>query len=107
MRVLLDENCDRRLKSRFAAGVEVMTVAERGWRGKENGDLLRAAHAEFDVLVTMDRGLEHQQNLRQIDLGIVILMAPSNRLADVEPLIPEVGKVLRRLRAGEVAKVGG
>ncbi len=44
-------------------------------------------------------------DLRQIDLGIVILMAASNRLADLEPLMPEVNKVLHRLPAGEVARV--
>ncbi len=106
MRVLLDENLDRRLKGRFAADVDVTTIAERGWRGKENGALLRAAQAEFDVFITMDRGIEHQQNLKQLDLAVIVLRAPSNRLADVEPLMPEVNQVLPRLRAGELALVG-
>jgi len=107
MRVLLDENLDHRLRSRFADGVEVTTVAERGWKGMDNGDLLRTAEAEFDVLVTMDRGIEHQQNLRHIDLGIVILVAWSNRLADLEPLMPEVNKALRELLPRQVVTVGG
>ena len=64
MRVLLDENVDRSLRSQFDAGMEVLTVDECGWKGKKNGDLLRAAQVEFDVLVTMDRNLEYQQNLK-------------------------------------------
>ena len=64
MRVLLDENVDRLLKSRFDRGVEVFTVDDCGWKGMKNGDLLRAAQIEFDVFVTMDKNLEYQQNLR-------------------------------------------
>jgi predicted nuclease of predicted toxin-antitoxin system len=50
MRILLDENIDRRLKSAFDCNCNVITVAEHGWSGKKNGELLRLAAAEFDVL---------------------------------------------------------
>lgn len=50
MRILLDENVDRRLKQDFAEGHEVSTVAEAGWAGKNNGELLRLAEERFDVL---------------------------------------------------------
>lgn len=56
MRMLLDENIDRSLKGLFAAEFEVMTVRESGWQGKTNGELLRAAEQEFEVLV--DHGPE-------------------------------------------------
>ncbi len=59
MRVLLDENLDRRLKKAFETQIEVLTVIERGWSGKKNGELLCLAEQEFDVFVTMDRNLEH------------------------------------------------
>ncbi len=49
MRVLLDENVDRRLKRIFAEDHYVLTVVERGWSGKENGELLELAQEEFDV----------------------------------------------------------
>lgn len=57
MRVLLDENIDRRLKPLFDPAFQVVTVLERGWDGLRNGELLRAARAEFDALLTMDRNL--------------------------------------------------
>ena len=77
-RILLDENIDSFLKTLFASGFEVITVRERGWNGKKNGELLRLAQKEFDVFVTMDKNLEHQQNLKALDLGVVVLQARSN-----------------------------
>jgi predicted nuclease of predicted toxin-antitoxin system len=107
MRVLLDEQIDWRLKPLFDADFEVMTVREKGWDGVKNGALLRSAQAEFDALVTMDRGIPHQQNIQTFSLGIVLIRAPSNRRADVAPLMPDVNAVLRILHPGEVVYVGG
>lgn len=72
MRVLLDENLDRRLNRHFDSEHEVLTITECGWSGKKNGELLRLAEVEFDALVTMDRGIEYQQNLKTLRLGIVL-----------------------------------
>lgn len=83
MRVLLDENMPRGLRELFDGGVEVVTVGYRGWRGTKNGELLRKARAEFEAFVTTDRGIPHQQNLSEVDMGIVVLEAPSNRLEDL------------------------
>ncbi|MEZ4725873.1 MAG: DUF5615 family PIN-like protein [Caldilineaceae bacterium] len=54
MRVLLDEQLDRRLKKHVDPEFDVWTVIERGWQGKKNGELLRAAQQEFDVLITIE-----------------------------------------------------
>ncbi len=105
MRVLLDENVDRRLKQSLDDEFEVLTVTECGWSGKKNGELLRAAEQEFDVLLTMDRNMEHQQNLSALDLGVVLILARSNRRQDVEPAMPEVNQVLKRIRPGELGTV--
>ena len=81
-------------------------VAYLGWQGTRNGALLRAAQDEgFDVLVTMDRGLPHQQDLRGLRIGILLLKAESNRLADLEPLMPSVHEALKRIQAGEILRV--
>ena len=105
MRVLLDENMDRRLKRAFDNDFAVMTVTERGWSGKRNGELLCLAEAEFDALVTMDKSIEYQQKLRGIKLGIIIVSARSNRRQDVAPAMPEINKILRRMQAGVVIHV--
>jgi predicted nuclease of predicted toxin-antitoxin system len=105
MRVLLDENVDRLLKSLFAADFDVLTVRERGWKGMKNGELLRAAEKEFDAFVTMDKNLKHQQSLSALNLAVVILRAKSNAYPIVAPLIPKVNEVLRTVQAGQVVHV--
>jgi predicted nuclease of predicted toxin-antitoxin system len=90
MRLLLDENLDRRLKRFFGEEHEVVTVRERSWVGKENGELIEATQREFDALITMDQGIPHQQNLSDVDLAIMLLEAPSNRLADLTPPVEKV-----------------
>jgi predicted nuclease of predicted toxin-antitoxin system len=54
---LLDERLHRRLKRFFGEEHEVVTVRERGWDGKEKGELIEDAQREFDVLITMDQGI--------------------------------------------------
>jgi hypothetical protein len=56
MRLLLDECMPRRLK-REVLGHNVFNVDEAGFKGLQNGDLLRAASGEFDALITVDRKL--------------------------------------------------
>lgn len=78
MRVLLDENIPRKLKWRLmerrpaGQNAEVLTVPERGWAGMGNGSLLSRAEKEFDVLVTMDQGIEHQQEVTGRNLALVV-----------------------------------
>lgn len=58
-----------------------------GWAGIENGELLRkAVEAGFDVLVTMDSNMVHQQNLAKYAIAVIALRAPSNRPGDTRPL---------------------
>ena len=60
-----------------------------GWAGIENGELLaKAVDARFDVFVTMDSNMVHQQNLAKYPIAVIALRAPSNRLADTRPLMP-------------------
>ena len=106
MRVLLDEQLDHRLRHDFAPQFHVMTVAGRGWKGEKNGALLKLAAAEFDAFITMDRGIEHEQNWTAIDLAIVLVIARTNRYADVKPLIPAIESALAKITPGELVRVG-
>ena len=103
IRVLLDENLPRKLK--WSLDAEALTVPERGWGGVKNGRLLRLAAAEFDVLLTMDRGMTHQQNLSGIDLCLVVLAAVSNDIDDLLPLAPGINAALREAAPGRVLRV--
>jgi predicted nuclease of predicted toxin-antitoxin system len=105
MRVLLDEHLNWRLTRYFDSDFQVTTVLWRGWSGKQNGELLQEAEAEFDVLVTMDKSIEHQQNLSHTKLAIIVIEAISNRLADVLPAMPEVNGALQSIQPGQVIHV--
>lgn len=103
MRVLLDENLPRKLK--WALKTEASTVPEQGWSGIKNGQLLRLAASEFDVLVTMDRGMTFQQNLSGVDLCIIVLSAVSNDLDDLLPLVPQINEAIQNAVSGRVIKL--
>ncbi|WP_100902033.1 DUF5615 family PIN-like protein [Nostoc flagelliforme] len=89
MNILIDECIDRRL-ARQLSGHTVKTVPQMGWAGIPDGELLRLAEIEFDVFITVDRNLPFQQNLAVLDLAVLVLQAPSNRLADMSVLIPKI-----------------
>jgi predicted nuclease of predicted toxin-antitoxin system len=89
VKILLDECIDRRLAEQLS-GHEVKTLPKMGWAGIKDGELLRLAEGEFDVLITVDRNLPFQQNLAVLDLVVLVLQARSNRLADLQVLVPEI-----------------
>jgi len=105
VRVLLDECVPRKLKQAFA-GHDTKTVAESGWAGRKNGDLLRLAQAQFDAFITVDRNLAFQQDIGRFDLAVVVLVAPSNAIEHLEPLMPAVVQALPSVRRGEVLCIG-
>ena len=106
MRLLLDECVPKRLR-RELPGHEVRTVQEAGWAGVRNGALLRAADGTFDAMLTVDQGVEHQENLTGLRIGVVIMVTASNDIDDLRPLVPAVLGALRTLQAGEIRRVGG
>lgn len=105
MRVLLDESLPRPL-GRLLAEHTVRTVAEEGWAGLENGELLRTAAARFDVVLTADQNLGFQQNLATLPIAVIVLVAESNRLESLEPLAPLVLDAFTKLQPKKLVRVG-
>jgi len=105
MRVLLDECVPRALRNDIP-GHEVKTVAEVGCAGVKNGELLRLAAAEFDLLITVDRNLEYQQNFEGLSLAVIVIDAPSNDINALRPLMPAVLAAIAQTRPGVVMHVG-
>jgi predicted nuclease of predicted toxin-antitoxin system len=93
MRILLDESLPRRLRAAFP-GHDVVTVAEAGWSGLQNGELLQLAAERFDLFVTADQNVQYQQNLRSLPLSVAVLTGRDNRY---ETLLPLVEQLLARL----------
>lgn len=104
MKVLLDECLPRKLKQELT-GHEVATVPEMGWAGTKNGGLLQLAAPVFDVFVTIDQNLQYQQNLATVQIGIILLVAPDNRLETLRPLMPNAQGALQTIRPGDVIRV--
>ena len=96
---------DWRLVRYFDADFQVTTVSRQGWKGKRNGELLAQAAEAFDALVTMDKGIEHEQNLRKYTISIILISAKSNRIQDIEPAMFRVNQILRTLEPGQVSHV--
>lgn len=102
--MLLDECLPRRL-ARSLPGHDVRTVSDMGWNGFENGELLRRAEREFDLFVTVDRNLSFQQDVNRFAIAVLVLVAKTNQLRDLEPLAGQVLEVCPYLLPGQVAKV--
>jgi Domain of unknown function (DUF5615) len=104
MNILLDECIDRKF-ARELIGYDVKTVPQMGWAGIKNGQLLALAESEFDVFITVDRNLSFQQNLSQFNIAVIVLQAPSNRLADLKPLAPNISAILPIAAKGQATTV--
>ncbi len=77
-----------------------------GWAGKKNGTLLSAmAAAGFEVLLTVDQNLRHQQNLAVHGVAVIVLIASSNRLGDLTPLMPTTLAALVSVQPGDVIEI--
>lgn len=89
MRVLFDE-CVPAPLAKELVGHEIFTVEDAGFKGFKNGALLDAAGAEYDILITVDRGYEHQQNVTALPLAVLLLLTRTNKLEHLKALTPEI-----------------
>lgn len=106
MRILLDESLPRPL-ARLLPGHDVRTVSAAGWTGMQNGELLRLAADSFDVFLTADQHLEYQQNLNALPIAVVVLVAPTNRIEALHPLIPALLRALATLAPRQLIRLNG
>ena len=102
MRVILDECLPRRLLRDFPEHV-VTTVPRQGWAGVTNGALLeRVQSDEFDVFVTMDSNIVHQQNLAGLKTCLVVLHAVNSRYETLQPLLPQIQDAISNATPGSI-----
>lgn len=106
MKIILDECMPRDLRKHFAEHY-CQTVPQAGMAGKKNGELLTLAEQSgWQVLLTMDRGMPHQQNLAGRTISLVIIRAPANRLPDLLPHVTAILSALPSVVPGEVIQIG-
>jgi hypothetical protein len=105
MKLLLDE-CVTRHPRRELTGHEVQTVDEAGLKGLKNGELLRAASGIFDILITVDKSISHQQNTRGLKIAVLVPVARKNSIEALAPMVPQALAILPQLAPGEVVHIG-
>jgi hypothetical protein len=103
-RVLFDENLPRLLRRRLPE-FEIRTVQEEGWGAYKNGELLRRAEGLFDVLLTADRRMQYQQNLRVVGIGVVVIVTPRLQLQVLERALEPLRAAIDSVSSGQVLHV--
>jgi len=101
MQILFDHNLPRKLRRHFFPH-QVSLTKELGWHQFSNGRLLSLAQAEFDVLLTVDANIYHQQNVALCSMAVIVLRVYDNRYESIVPLLPEVLDLLERIKPGEI-----
>lgn len=102
MKVLLDEGVPRVIQKHLT-NFSVLTVEDQGWRGVHNGELLSLMSPEFQVLVTTDKNISHQQNFAKHGISLIVL--PSNKIPDVVALLNVIEEKISGVKAGEVVEI--
>ncbi len=88
-KILLDE-CVTRKAKKLLPEFEVRTVSEMGFSGLKNGKLLAQAESTgFDILLTIDKNIDYQQNINKFKLTIVILEVLKSNIQYIEELLPK------------------
>ena len=104
MKVLFDHCVPKPLR-RHLPDHEIKTAYQMGWEALKNGKLLDAAQVEFDVLLTVDQNLPHQQNMQGRQIALVVMVANDNTIATLVPLVPDLLALLSHVEPGRVYKV--
>lgn len=102
MRILFDQGTPAPLRDHLP-GHSVETAYEKDWSALRNGELLAKAEAEFDVLVTTDRNLRHQQNLAGRRIAILVL--PTTSWPRLQKIAPEIAAAVAALQPGQYLEV--
>lgn len=69
------------------------------WRPEPGGE-------SFDVVLTADQNIEFQQNLSKLPVAVIVVIAKTNRIESLEPLVPELLAILEALQPKTLRRVG-
>ncbi len=103
MKLLLDENLPKKLKKDFTEH-EIYHITDKSWNGKKNGELLSLMLSEdFDILLTFDQNLEHQQNFDKYPIAVLVLIAENNTYLVLSELVENIKTQINQpLQAGVI-----
>jgi hypothetical protein len=101
LKILLDEGVPRIIQKRLSE-LSISSVEEMGWRGIKNGALLDLMAGQFQILITTDKNLPSQQNLKKRQISLVIL--PTNDVPSVIGLLPQIERAIAEM-LGELPSI--
>jgi predicted nuclease of predicted toxin-antitoxin system len=105
MKILLDECLPVDYRHSFPSH-DTHTVQWAGLTGKKNGELLRAVElAGYDVLLTVDQGIPHQQSSAGRKLSIILIRSRTNQIEDLLPLVDAILRALETIHAGQTIEI--
>ena len=106
MKILLDENLPTKLKYNFGINFEISTIKDMGWLGKKNGELLGLATLNnFEIFLTIDKNLIHQQNIHEFEIKFIILSAMDNKHQTLQPYIDKVKVLLANVEIPKISEI--
>ena len=103
MRILFDQGTPVPLRQQLT-GHSVDTTFERGWSHLQNGELLQIAEEEgYELLLTTDQNLPHQQNLTERRISVLVLLSTS--WPRIQPRVIDIREAIDQMGVGEVIEV--
>lgn len=106
MKILLDNCVDKNLTQAIGFA-EATHCADIGWERLLNGELVRAASAEFDALITVDKNMEFQTSLRGLTLVVIVLDTPKSKLSELTPLLTLTHETILGAAPGTFTRIRG
>jgi predicted nuclease of predicted toxin-antitoxin system len=105
MKILLDECLPLDFRHSFPRH-EAHSAEWAGLKGKTNGELLRDAElAGYEVLLTVDQGIPHQQNLAGRKLSIILIRSRTNQPEDLLPFLEAILNTMETITPGQIVPI--
>jgi hypothetical protein len=98
VKILFDQGTPAPLR-RALSNHSVATAFEKGWSNLSNGNLLREAESEFDLLITTDKNLQYQQNLAGRRIAILVL--PTTSWPEIQPHQNKIVAAVEKIKSGD------
>lgn len=105
MKIVLDECLDLRLRHQFPDH-ECVTVQYLKAKGVPDGQLLALVASAYNVLITRNSNIRHQQNLKLYPhLAVLYLTSGDGSLEETLPFLPLMQDALRKIKPGQQMQV--
>jgi len=83
----------------------ILTVSDMGWNGITNGRLLQLISGQFDLFLTVDTKMPHQQNLKGLPFAIFFLAIADNNFSSYTPLLPLLERNIPSAIPGQIIHI--